>query len=137
MVYWGCATRRNRCVWGACSALSLAGAALLCAGCASMWQCNHRGSSSSSGSSAAGHQALHDCRVRAGVLMAVGPLVVLLAVLPSLLFFISCLALPPTPPPGDWAEVRLDWGRAWRLQRQPPIVMRRVRITCARACCRC
>jgi hypothetical protein len=124
MVYWGCGTARNRCAWVLCVGIAVAGTAVFCAGAGHMWVCNHQPGSSSSRFGGFG-DAPGSCKLQAGVMMAVGPLVVGLGVAPCLLFFASCMAVPP-PPPVDWAEVRVDAlrvahpGSAWACRRTEP-----------------
>lgn len=102
MVYWGCSTARNRFMWGVLGACTATAVVLLSVGSSQLWHCNH----SSTGGSSTRHPTadISACRVRAGILMALCPLLLLLGVLPSLLFFQSCLATQP-PPPADWAVV--------------------------------
>lgn len=101
MVYWGCSTAQNRCVWAGCAFFAVAATVLLCAGSARMFVCNH--------SSAADlpRQEVGPCRVKAGLVMALCPVLVIFGVLPSLLFFQSCCAEPP-PQDVDWEKVLGD-----------------------------
>lgn len=101
-MYWGCSTARNRCAWAACAAFALTATALLCVGAGHMWVCNHRAPSESFQ-----QQDLGNCRVRAAITMALCPVVIILGLLPGLLFFQSCLALPPPQEPVDWDKVSL------------------------------
>lgn len=107
MVYWGCSTCRNRCAWAATAAFALTAAALLCVGAGQMWLCNLRAPTAAGGPQQ--QQAVGNCRVRAGIIMALCPVVVILGLLPSLLFFQSCLAVPP-PQPVDWEKVCVSYS---------------------------
>lgn len=99
MVYWGCSTTRNRCAWALCTAFAVAATACLCVGAGQMWLCNQRAAGGLQSP-----QELGSCRVKAGIVMALCPVMVLLGVLPSLLFFQSCMAEAP-PQPVDWEQV--------------------------------
>lgn len=125
MVYWGCGTARNRCVWTVGAAVSLTGIVLLCAGAGRMWVCNHTPSGEWL------PQELVTCRVQAGILIALCPLVVILGVLPSLLFFQSCYAIRP-PAPVDWEKVS---RAAWRVEFIEKVLMPQSRN--AAECCLC
>jgi hypothetical protein len=100
MVYWGCSTLRNRCVWTVCAAFAIAATVLLCVGAGQMWVCNQRPTPAQHTQ----QQNVGSCKIKAAILMALCPVVVILGLLPSLLFFQSCLAAPP-PPPVDWEKV--------------------------------
>lgn len=66
-----------------------------------MWGCNHRAATAAGSLQ---HQHVGACRAKAGIIMALCPVVIIAGLLPSLLFFQSCFAVPP-PPPEDWEKV--------------------------------
>jgi hypothetical protein len=68
-----------------------------------MWGCNHRAAAAAAGSLQQQHVGA--CRAKAGIIMALCPVVIIAGLLPSLLFFQSCFAVPP-PLPEDWEKVR-------------------------------